>query len=125
MKDNKFIRFVKRNNVTVGIVVFLIVISAGSYRGFVFAAKINSHSELVYGLIYSKSQDHYSYKFWFGNEMYEGNLSNEHRNVHSVGDTLVIQFYFENPNYHIVHSKKSSNDLSKVIKRKVKFWDAW
>jgi len=121
----KLINFFKKHDGLIGIIVFLLVIFIGISRGLIYSSRINTSSELTFGIIYKETRDNFSYKFKAENIIYEGNLNNSNNNAYLVSDTLIIQFYTENPLYHIVHSKKGSMSLSQLEKKKVEFWDAW
>ena len=124
-RKEKLVDFIKKYNGAIGIAVFLLIVLLGVSRGLIYSSKINSDSAFTYGIIYDESQDHYSYKFWVARKMYEGNLNNSHQKAYQLMDTLVIQYYSENPNYHVVHSKKDERDISQLQRKKVEFWEAW
>lgn len=118
----KIFTFFKRRDTLVASILLVLILTGAFIRGYLFSKKINKDSNLCYGIIVNEGSKHFTYKFFVLGNKFEGNVSEKRK--YKIGDTLVIQFYTLNPEYHIVHSKKDTMQIERIKKKLVKVWDA-
>ena len=59
---------------------------------------------------------------------YGGKLNNSHTNDLDIGDTILIQYYQNDPVYHIVYSNRIKDNKTNILElplKKIYVWDAW
>ncbi len=120
--------FLKKYNFQIGLLVLLLMVALGVYRGITYSEKINQSSKLTYATIYNISEEYYSYFYWVGRDKFEGMINNSSANHFNVGDEIIIQYSTDDPIVHIIYSTHKpdlNKDILKLPLKEVKFWDAW
>lgn len=114
-----------KKNITYGLIALAILTTIATLSGLNTANKLNNKSSLALAQIYEVTGKYYNFHFVVKNKMYEGALRIGRNYKFNLGDTLIIQYYNDDPIYHAFHSRKSGIDIANLELKHYNFWDVW
>jgi hypothetical protein len=119
----EIISFIKKWDTPITIIIIVIVTVGLFAKGYIYSSRINSNSRLCYGILFKEGSKNYVYYFLVNGERFQGNIGGK---KHHIGDTIVIQYFVENPIIHVIHSnKKQGTDIKDLQLNEISIWDTF